>query len=80
VNDARDRGPALITDWVGTFFSRPCQLGLAWDKLRRNRVPVIGRIDQLRHVLRNSDGELLGHSSDLSESTRLGQPRWNEIF
>ena len=80
MNDAGDGRPALIPDRVGTFFRRLGELRRCRHKLRRDRVGGIGRIDQFRHVLRHSDGELLGHSSDLSESTRLGQPRGNEIF
>ena len=80
MNDAADRRPALIPGRVGTFLRRFGELRLCRYKLRRDRVGGMGRINQFRHILRHSDGELLGHSLDLSESTRLGQPCGYEIF
>ncbi len=80
MNDAGDRGPALVADRVGTFFRRFGKLRRCRHKLRRDRVGGINRIDQFRHVLRHSNGELFGHLSDLPQSTRLRQPHRNEIF
>ena len=80
MNDAGNGRPTFVADRVVTFFSRVAELRFARSKLRCNRITAIGRVDQLRHIFRDSDGEFLCDFSDLLQASRFHQSRRDEIF
>jgi len=80
MDDAGDGGPAFVTDRVSLLFGRNDKFGRARDKLRRDRVGEVGRIDQGRHLLGHGNGKFSGHPADILETARLDQACRYELF
>src|SRR5262249_10192426 len=80
MNDPRHRRPALVPDRVSALLGGNGELCDTRHKLRRDRIPIVGGIDQLGHLLGDSDSKLSGDSADIAQPFRIDQAEGDKIL